>query len=115
MSTADILDRLYAVIEDRARERPGDSYVVKLLDGGVEAIGAKVHEEASEVVEAAASGDADHLAREVADLVFHTWIMMAHSGVRPADVYAVLEDRFGVGGLEEKRRRAPGEGADDAG
>ncbi len=113
MSTPDILQRLYAVIEERARERPADSYVVKLLDGGVDAIGAKVNEEAAEVVEAAASGDRAHLAREVADLVFHTWTLMAHAGVRPEEVYAVLEERFGTGGLEEKRSR--GRGGSDAG
>ncbi len=112
MSTPDILQRLYAVIEERARERPADSYVVKLLDGGVDAIGAKVREEADEVVDAAARDDAAHVAHEVADLVFHTWVMMVRAGVAPSDVYAVLEERFGTGGLEEKRRRGQGEAGD---
>jgi phosphoribosyl-ATP pyrophosphohydrolase len=115
MIPVDILERLRAVIEDRARERPDDSYVVQLLDGGVPAAGAKVLEEAEEVVDAARSGDAGHLAREVADLLFHTWIVMAQGGVEPEQVYAVLEERFGVGGLEEKRRRGGAGGPDDAG
>ncbi len=114
MNPADILERLYAVIEERARERPQDSYVVSLLDGGVDAIGAKVSEEAAETIEAAASGDRDHLAREVADLIFHTWTLMAHAGVRPEEVYAVLEGRFGTGGLEEKRGRALQKDDEDA-
>jgi len=115
MHPADILDRLFAVIEERRQQRPEDSYVVRLLDGGVPAIGEKVREEAEEVIDAAAHDDADHVAREVADLLFHTWVMMARSGVQPADVYAVLEQRFGVGGLEEKRSREAEEGEGDAG
>ena len=110
-----ILDRLFAVIEDRKQQRPDGSYVVQLLDGGVPAIGAKIREEADEVVEAGAEGDAAHLAHEVADLLFHTWIMMAREGVSPGDVYAVLEDRFGTGGLVEKASRGAERGEPDAG
>lgn len=105
MRRAEILDRLFDVIERRRRERPAGSYVVSLLDGGVPAIGAKVEEEAAEVIDAAASGDAEHTAHEVADLLFHVWVLMARGGVRPDAVYAVLEERFGVGGLVEKASR----------
>jgi phosphoribosyl-ATP pyrophosphohydrolase len=109
MSGARILDRLFSVIEQRRRDRPEGSYVVKLLEGGDAAIAAKIREESEEVIEAAASRDADHTAREVADLLFHTWVMMAAADVSPERVYAVLEERFGTGGLVEKARR----GADD--
>jgi phosphoribosyl-ATP pyrophosphohydrolase len=107
MARTDVLERLYGVIEARRRERPAGSYVVTLLDGGVAAIGAKVREEADEAVEAAASGDRGHTARELADLVFHAWVLMAQAGLRPEDVYAVLEERFGTGGLVEKASRRP--------
>ena len=109
MNHAGILERLFEVIEDRKQNRPDGSYVVQLLDGGVPAIGAKIREEAEEVVEAGAANDPAHLAREVADLIFHAWILMAREGVAPADVYAVLEARFGVGGLDEKARRNEGD------
>lgn len=105
-----ILDRLFEVIEERRRLRPAGSYVVQLLDGGVPSLAAKIREEAEEVIEAGGEHDPPHLAREVADLLFHTWILMAHEGVAPADVYAVLEARFGVGGLVEKGRRSSGAG-----
>lgn len=105
MGASDILDRLFDVVEQRRRERPERSYVVSLLDGGVPAIGAKVREEAGELVEAAAEGDREHTAREAADLVFHTWVLLAAADCSPADVYRELERRFGVGGLEEKAAR----------
>jgi phosphoribosyl-ATP pyrophosphohydrolase len=105
MNSDGILTRLFDVIEERKRLRPDGSYVVQLLDGGVPAIAAKIREEADEVVEAGGEHDAAHLAHEVADLLFHTWLLMAHEGVAPSDVYAVLEARFGTGGLVEKAGR----------
>jgi phosphoribosyl-ATP pyrophosphohydrolase len=112
MSRAEILDELFEVIERRRDERPEGSYVVRLLEGGIDAIAAKLREECAELIEAAESGDRDHSAREAADLLFHAWVMLAAAGVSPADVYAVLQERFGIGGLEEKAAR--GSGAGDA-
>ena len=105
MPAADILDRLFDVIQDRARSRPEDSYVVQLLDGGVAAIAAKLREETEEVIEAAAERDVDLLAREIADLLFHVEVLMAEVGTTPSAVWSELASRFGVGGLEEKRGR----------
>jgi phosphoribosyl-ATP pyrophosphohydrolase len=105
MGEAEILDRLFRVIDARRLERPAGSYVVKLLEGGLDAIAAKIQEEADETIEAAASGDGEHTAREVADLLFHVWVLLAASGLKPSDVYSVLEERFGQGGLEEKAAR----------
>ena len=69
--------------------------------------------EAAEEVVNAARGEADGaLAHEVADLIFHVWVMMALRGVEPSSVYSVLRDRFGVGGLEEKASR-PNSGSSD--
>lgn len=114
--TQPILDRLFEIVLDRRDRRPSDSYVVQLLDGGWEAMAAKVREEAEEVVVAAREEGADALAREVADLVFHLFVLMAASDVAPSAVYAELERRFGVGGLEEKasRARAGGNVIDDS-
>jgi len=105
MGEAEFLDRLFGVIDERRRQRPDGSYVVSLLDAGVAAIAAKVTEEAEESAEAALSGDGLRTAQEVADLVFHAWVLLAASGLAPEDVYAVLEERFGVGGLVEKAAR----------
>ncbi|MBI4612029.1 MAG: phosphoribosyl-ATP diphosphatase [Planctomycetes bacterium] len=105
MPTQDILDRLAEVIGSRRRERPDRSYVVRLLDGGIPEIGAKVTEEARELVLAAAGGDREHVAREAADLFFHALVLLEAAGVALADVRAVLAGRFGVGGIEEKEAR----------
>ena len=112
MAGAEVLDRLFAVIEARRRERPPGSYVVELLAGGLPAIAAKLREESEELIEAAAQDDAAHTAHEAADLLFHTLVLLASAGVAPAQAYAVLEQRFGVGGVVEKRARG---GRTDAG
>jgi len=109
MSHADILDRLYRVIQERRRERPAESYVVALLDGGCDRISAKVREEANELIEAAESRDREHAAREAADLLFHTWVLLASIDVDPVSVFQVLEERFGTGGLAEKAARSRGQ------
>jgi len=113
-SEAAILDRIFEVVRSRQAERPAGSYVVTLLDGGWEAIAAKVREESDEVVEAARSEADEALAHEVADLIFHVWVLMASRGVAPEAVYAELERRFGVGGHTEKASRSqPAGGAGD--
>lgn len=106
IDAGDILARLFDVIQDRKRTRPEGSYVVQLLDGGVPKIAAKVREEAEEFIEAAGQDDASHTAEEAADLLFHVCVLLGHADVAPDQVLAVLEKRFGLGGLEEKAARA---------
>ena len=68
------------MIEERKTTRPANSYTTKLLDGGAEKIGAKISEEAAEVVEAAAEPGPpgrEHLIREAADLIYHLLVMLA--------------------------------------
>jgi phosphoribosyl-ATP pyrophosphohydrolase len=109
MSHPSILTALEAVIAERKANPPAQrSYVVTLLEGGVPTIGAKVVEEAAEVVEAADEPGDDgraHLVREVADLIFHAMVLLGHRGVALAEVEAELARRFGIGGIEEKEAR----------
>lgn len=108
MAEPSILHALEGVIADRKANPTGRSYVASLLAGGVPKIGAKVVEEAAEVVEAAAEPGDDgraHLVREVADLLFHTLVLLGHADIPLADVEAELARRFGIGGLEEKAAR----------
>ncbi|HEB91579.1 MAG TPA: phosphoribosyl-ATP diphosphatase, partial [Deltaproteobacteria bacterium] len=97
-----MLDRLYEVISDRRDRRPAGSYVVSLLEGGWDAMAAKVREEAEEVVLAARDESDEALTHEVADLLFHVWVLMAWRGIAPKQVDLELEGRFGTGGFEEK-------------
>ena len=109
MAESSILLALMNVIAERKRRPPDDrSYVVSLLNGGVPAIGAKIVEEAAEVYEAASEpGDAGraHLIHEVADLVFHSLVLLGRADIPWSDVENELARRFGVGGFVEKESR----------
>ncbi len=108
--SSSILAQLMAVIEDRKANPPEKSYTTKLLAGGVEKIGAKILEEAAEVVEAAAEpGDAGrtHTIAEAADVVYHLFVLLGYRDIRLSEVEAELARRFGISGLDEKAARAP--------
>ena len=100
------LEELWATIGERARVRAAGSYTVQLLDGGVDAVGRKVAEEATEVLMAAkddatASGNARDatqaaLAGEVADLLYHTLVLLAERRLAPSRVLTVLRRRHRV-------------------
>jgi phosphoribosyl-ATP pyrophosphohydrolase/phosphoribosyl-AMP cyclohydrolase len=72
---------------------PGSSYVAKLLAQGVDRIGKKIGEEATEVVIAAKNAEPHELAHEIADLWFHTFVLLAQQGMTPEDVWAELRQR----------------------
>ncbi|WP_200278940.1 phosphoribosyl-ATP diphosphatase [Rhabdochromatium marinum] len=104
---SDILDRLAAVLEARKQAEPQSSYVAGLYAKGLDAILKKIGEEATETVMAAKDGDPQHLVAEVADLWFHSLILLADQGLHPQAVLAELDRRFGLSGLEEKAARQP--------
>lgn len=111
--TADrsILDALMQVIEQRKTNPPGErSYIVSLLQGGTARIGGKITEEAAEIVAAADEpGDAGrkHLVHEVADLLFHTLVLLGHKEIAWSEVESELGRRFGISGIVEKESRPP--------
>jgi len=92
-SGAGVLDELYAVIQDRKVTMPEKSYTTRLFKEGVDRIAQKVIEEAGESAIAAVRGKNDELAGEVADLLYHTLVMLAATGVRPEEVWARLRER----------------------
>jgi phosphoribosyl-ATP pyrophosphohydrolase/phosphoribosyl-AMP cyclohydrolase len=85
---------LFETILARQRQAdPSTSYVARLLAEGVDRVARKIGEEATEVVIAAKNNDRDEVTREVADLWFHTFILLAQQGLTPEDVWAVLRAR----------------------
>lgn len=102
---SDILRRLQATLAERKRAAPGSSYVATLYAKGTDSICKKVAEEAAEAIMAAKDGDKAHLVREVADVWFHTLVLLGHFDLGPAEVLAELERREGVSGIEEKNSR----------
>lgn len=109
---SDILARLAQVIESRKPANGGDpekSYVARLFSKGDDAILKKIGEEATETVMAAkdarATGDAQKVLYECADLWFHSLVMLAQFDLTPQQVLDELARREGLSGIEEKAMR----------
>lgn len=106
----DILSQLDAVLESRKSESPDSSYVASLYAKGIDKILKKVGEEATETVMAAKdaehTGNTDNLVYEVADLWFHTLILLSQQGRSSRDVTQELQRRFGLSGHDEKASRS---------
>ena len=94
-SGSGILEELFALIQDRQREQPEGSYTVRLLQEGVARIAQKVIEEAGETAIAAVQEDREGLTGEVADLLYHTLVLLAASDVKPGEVWETLRQRRG--------------------
>lgn len=112
-SQQQVLDHLTQVLESRKLANGGDpatSYVSQLLSKAPDSILKKIGEESTEVVMAAKElqvqkGDAKALVYEVADLWFHSLVLLAHFDLSAQDVLQELARREGLGGLVEKAAR----------
>jgi len=83
-------EQLYAELQERAAFRPAGSGTVAALDAGVHAIGKKVVEEAAEAWMAAEHETPDRAADEIAQLLYHSLVLMIACGLTLDDVYARL-------------------------
>ncbi len=109
MTNQEILAQLMEILEQRKNAAADSSYVASLYAKGIDAILKKVGEEATETVMAAKDvahgGDPEKLVYEVADLWFHTMVLLADQGLSADDVLEELARRFGVSGHDEKAAR----------
>lgn len=101
-----ILKKLTETLEARKKDDPTKSYTASLYRDGLEAILKKVNEEAFEIIIAARQGDNKELIHEVADLWFHTLVLMAHKNLSAEDILNELAKREGTSGIEEKENRS---------
>ena len=101
----DILRRLEAAIAGRRGADPNSSYVASLNARGLDAILKKVGEEATEAVIASKTGKREDIVHEVADLWFHTLVLLGWHDIALEDVLAELERREGRSGIEERQSR----------
>jgi len=101
----ELFTRLASIIEDRKNKDPADSYVAELHNKGMDTILKKLGEEATEVVIAAKSQDKQAIIHEMADLWFHSLVLLSSANLQPEDVISELEQRFGTSGLKEKASR----------
>jgi phosphoribosyl-ATP pyrophosphohydrolase/phosphoribosyl-AMP cyclohydrolase len=104
------LDSLWQTILDRKAGRgmtnaQGKSYVRSLLDAGVVKIDEKLREEAAELGVALREESDERVASEAADLLFHALVGLAARDLSPEDVAAVLRQRHGLSGIDEKAGR----------
>ena len=100
-----ILQQLAEILEQRKTAEADSSYVASLYQKGLDAILKKIGEEATETVMAAKDGDKEKLVYEIADLWFHTMVLLAQENLKPDDVLQELARRFGVSGIDEKASR----------
>jgi phosphoribosyl-ATP pyrophosphohydrolase len=113
--SSNIVSALASALEARRTAAPESSYVSSLYHKGLNHILEKVSEEATETLLAAKDLDAQGGSRdtvqeraligEVADLWFHSMVLLVHLGCRPGDVLDELARRFGVSGHAEKASR----------
>ncbi len=104
---SDLLSDLAKVLEDRKNADPSSSYVASLYAKGLDAILKKIGEEATEVVIAAKTQDKQAVIHEIADLWFHSLVLLSHLELQPADVLTELQNRFDRSGIDEKASRDP--------
>ncbi len=91
--TLETLGLLLRTIRERDEGKDANSYTKKLLDGGVEAYGAKVMEEAEEVVRAARSEGKQRTIEEASDVLYHLFVLLRGEKVELADIAAELRRR----------------------
>jgi phosphoribosyl-ATP pyrophosphohydrolase len=101
-----ILQRLAQTLELRKSADPSSSYTAQLFAKGQDAILKKIAEEAAETLLAAKDGDKLHIVREMADLWFHSLVLLSFHGLGPDDVLAELRRREGISGVDEKAARS---------
>ena len=89
----EILDEVFAVIEDRRDNPKKESYVSGLMSKGEEAIIAKIEEEADELIEAGRGSDKNAIVHETADLIFHAMVLLAAKGVKLDDIMKEFKRR----------------------
>ena len=98
-----ILEEIADTIDSRHGADPAKSYVAQLFSKAPDGMLKKVVEEATEVADGKKAKE--HLVYEVADLWFHSMVVLSCYGLRPEDVVRELARREGVSGLVEKANR----------
>ncbi len=84
---------LWRIVAERAATRPAGSYVTRVLDDGVATAARKVGEEGLEAALAGAGESDERVISELADLWFHSYVLLAARGLDPAAVEHELERR----------------------
>ncbi|MFB6151100.1 MAG: phosphoribosyl-ATP diphosphatase [Haloarculaceae archaeon] len=94
-ATDDVLDELFAVIEDRKETLPEGSYTASLFthEKGENAVLEKLGEETTELLLAAKDDDREEIAHESADIVYHLLVLLSMKDLDLSDLRAELRER----------------------
>lgn len=88
-----VVDEVYATIEERRKNPVEGSYTNYLFTKGLDKILKKVGEETAEVIIGAKNRNKEELTYEIADLVYHTLVLMVEQGIKPEDIRRELKRR----------------------
>jgi phosphoribosyl-ATP pyrophosphohydrolase/phosphoribosyl-AMP cyclohydrolase len=97
-----IFDRVYRTILDRKIHPKEDSYVTSLMKMGKDRILRKIGEESGELIIGSKNDQKPEIISEMADLWFHTLVLLGYHGITPQEIYQELEKRHGKSGLRKK-------------
>lgn len=98
-----IVQQIFEVITDRKANPKADSYVSSLFAKGQDQILKKVGEETAELVVASKNGRTGEIVYEIADLWFHTLVLLGYHGIPPQEVAQELRKRYGKKSKEDYR------------
>lgn len=87
------IQSLFDIIQNRKENPSEKSYTASLFAEGLPKIAQKVGEEGTEVVVAALAQNDQRLIEEIADLTYHTLVLLSARGLTPNDVLTELEKR----------------------
>ena len=91
----EILDELFAVIEQRKADLPEGSYTASLFthEKGENAVLEKLGEEITELLLAAKDDDHEEIAHESADIVYHLLVLLSMKDMDVTDLRDELAER----------------------
>ena len=90
---SNVIEELFAVIQDRKLNPSNKSYTSQLISDGIERIAQKIIEEAGEVAIAAVTKQENETAEEISDLLYHTLVLLSEMEMNPEKVWEVLRSR----------------------
>ncbi|KPK11604.1 MAG: phosphoribosyl-ATP pyrophosphatase [Anaerolineae bacterium SG8_19] len=91
-----MIDKLFEIIEDRRFNPRSGSYTSLLFTEGEDVILKKVGEEAMEVILAAKAQGDERLVQELADLFYHSLVLLSCRGLSLEDLKEELRRRHNV-------------------
>ena len=102
--SGNVIDKIYEIILDRKRNLRESSYVSSLFKSGRDKILKKIGEEASEVVIGSKNDKKEEIIYEIADLWFHSLVLLGYHDITPEEIYKELQKRFGKSGIRDEKK-----------